>query len=93
MSGEEHPNTEFLLYSFPILFMPKFRVSYVDSVLREAVVEAVSAEEAEVAVRTQIENAEHHHACDAWNDDWTVEPYRHAPVVDRHCFECGSLRV
>lgn len=72
--------------------MPKFRVSYVDSVLREAVVEAASAEAAEEAVRAQMENAEHHHACDAWNDDWAVDPYRHAPVANRHCFECGEIR-
>jgi hypothetical protein len=72
--------------------MPKFRVTYVDSVLREAVVEAPTSEEAEATARTQMENAEHHHACDAWNDDWQVERYRRPPLVNRSCFECDELR-
>lgn len=72
--------------------MPRFRVTYVDSVLRETMVEVDSAEAAEEAARLQMENAQHHHACDAWNDDWAVEPYRDAPVVNRHCFECGEVR-
>jgi len=72
--------------------MPRFRVTYVDSVLREAVVDSVSPEAAEEAVRAQMENAEHHHACDAWNDDWQVEPYRRPPLVNRSCFECGDNR-
>ena len=73
--------------------MPKFRVTYVDSVLREAVVNAPSSEEAEVIVRAQMESADHHHTCDAWNDDWQIAPYRRAPLVDRHCFECGEVRT
>lgn len=72
--------------------MPKFLVTYVDSVLRETVVEADSAEAAEEVARLQMERAEHHHASDAWNDDWAVEPYRHAPVINRRCFECGEIR-
>ena len=79
-------------YSFPQFIMPKFRVTYVDSVLREAVVEADSAEAAEAAARLQLENAEHHHACDAWNDEWAVDPYRHAPLINRRCFECSEIR-
>ena len=73
--------------------MLKFRVTYIDSVLREAVVEAPSSEEAEAIVRTEMEDAQHHHACDAWNDDWQIEPYRHAPLVNRSCFECGEVRT
>ena len=72
--------------------MPKFRVTYVDSVLRETVVEAPSSEEAETIARTQMENAEHHHTSDGWTDDWQVEPYRRPPLVNRHCFECGERR-
>ena len=72
--------------------MPKFRVTYVDSVLRETVVEADSAEAAEEVARLQLENAEHHHVCDAWNNEWAVDPYRHAPVINRRCFECGEIR-
>jgi len=72
--------------------MPKFRVSYTDSVLREAVVKAASKEQAEDIVRSQMEDGQHHHACDAWNDDWQVEPYRRPPLVNRSCFECGENR-
>ena len=72
--------------------MSKFRVTYVDSVLREAVVQAPSAEEAEQTVRSQMENAEHHHVSDGWTDDWHVEPYRRPPLVNRSCFECGENR-
>jgi len=79
-------------YSFPQFIMPKFIVTYVDSVLRETVVEADCAEAAEEVARLQLERAEHHHACDAWNDDWAVDPYRHTPVINRRCFECSEIR-
>lgn len=72
--------------------MPKFRVTYTDSVLREAVVNASSKQEAEAIVRSQMENAEHHHTSDGWTDDWEVQPYRRPPLVNRHCFECGEQR-
>ena len=72
--------------------MPKFRVCYVDSVVRETVVDAASSKEAEKIVRAQVENCDHHHTCDAWNDKWHVEPYRRPPIVNRHCFECGEVR-
>ena len=72
--------------------MPKYRVTYVDSVLREAVVESASSAAAEEIVRAQMENAQHHHACDAWNDDWSVEACRRPPFVNRSCFECGENR-
>ena len=73
--------------------MPTFRVTYVDSVLRETVVEADSAEAAEEVARLQMENAEHHHSCDVWNDDWQVELYRRPPLDNRYCFECGEARA
>ena len=72
--------------------MSKYRVTYVDSCLREAVVEASSPEAAEEAVRRQMEDAQHHHAVDAWNDDWQAEPYKRPPIVNRTCFECGETR-
>ena len=72
--------------------MSKYRITYVDSCLREAVVDASSPETAEEAVRQQMEHGEHHHAVDAWNDDWAAEPHQRRPVVNRTCFECGRDR-
>ena len=72
--------------------MPKYRVSYVDSCLREMVVKAKSAEQAEELTRRQMEDGQHHHVADAWNDDWSVEPFRRHPLVNRRCVECGDLR-
>ena len=68
--------------------MAKYRVTYVDSCLREAVVEAVSPEAAKESVRGQMEHAQHHHAIDAW----CTEPYKRPPIVNRTCFECGETR-
>lgn len=70
--------------------MTKYRVSYVESILREAIVEANSPQEAEDRVLEQKEYPEHHHAVDVWDDDWQVKEYKRAPVVNRHCFECGE---
>jgi predicted secreted hydrolase len=72
--------------------MARYRVTYVDSVLREVILDAANAVEAEDLARKQLEEAQHHHAVDAWIDDWQAEPYRHQPVVNRHCFECGEER-
>ena len=70
--------------------MPTYRVTYVDSVLREAIVEAENGDQAETIVRQQMENAEHHHAVDAWNDDWQAEPRTSPATANRCCFECGK---
>jgi len=72
--------------------MKKFRVTYVDSVLREAVIEARTANEAEEITRQQLDGAEHHHAIDAWNGDWQAEPYHRRSFVNSRCFECGERR-
>jgi hypothetical protein len=73
--------------------MARYRVTYVDSVLREVVLDAANGDEAEALARKQVDEAQHHHAVDAWNDDWQAEPYRRQPVVNRHCFECGEERM
>jgi P2-related tail formation protein len=39
-----------------------------------------------------MEDAHHHHAVDAWNDDWCTEPYKRPPIVNHTCFECGETR-
>ena len=49
--------------------MKTYRVSYVESVLREVVVEGASEDHAIDVARLQMENAEHHHAVDVWNTD------------------------
>jgi hypothetical protein len=72
--------------------MPTYRVTYTDSVLREAVVEAGNADDAEDLVRGQIDSAEHHHAVDAWNDDWQAEPCTRQSRRSLCCFECGQIR-
>lgn len=79
--------------SFPFSIMARYRVTYVDSVLREVVLDAENDDEAEALARKQVDEAQHHHAVDAWNDDWQAEPYRRQPVVNRRCFECGEERT
>jgi hypothetical protein len=71
--------------------MHTYRVTYTDAVLREVLVKANDAEHAERLVREQIERAEHHHAVDAWTDDWQAERYASRDRFHRRCFECGSL--
>ena len=44
--------------------MTTYRVTYVDSVLRETIVKASTPEQAEDKVRSEIESATHHHAVD-----------------------------
>ena len=68
--------------------MTRYRVTYTDSVLRVALIDAYSPEHAEQITQAQMENAEHHHALDTWNDDWQVERLRQAHP--RCCFECGQ---
>ena len=72
--------------------MKTYRVSYVESVLREVVVEGASEEHATDIARLQMENAEHHHAVDVWNTDWSAEPSVKGPLVNARCFECGEVR-
>ena len=72
--------------------MTKYRVTYVDSVLRETVVEASTPEQAEDKARQEIDSAVHHHTADAWQDDWQAEPYKRPPVVNATCWECGERR-
>ena len=72
--------------------MPTYRVTYVDSVLCEAFVDAENGHKAEIIGRQQMENAEHHHAVDAWNDDWQAQPRAAAHVFNHCCFECGQGR-
>ena len=72
--------------------MTPYRVTYVESISRETVVHARSDEHAIDVARLQIENAEHHHAFDVWNFDWSAEPLRKRPSVNSRCFECGAVR-
>jgi hypothetical protein len=64
-----------------------FRVSYVDTVVRETFVTASDENEAEVIVEQQIADAEHHHAIDTYHDDMQTE--RATGSSARTCFECG----
>jgi hypothetical protein len=73
---------------FPPSTMAKYRVTYVDSCGREAVVEASCREAAEQLVRRQMEDGQHHHGIDAWNDNWCTERSKRRPFVNRACFEC-----
>ena len=70
--------------------MTTYRVTYVDSVLREAIVEAENPDQAETVVRQQMENVGHHHAVDAWNEDWQAQPRSASPILHPCCFECGQ---
>ena len=70
--------------------MKKYTVTYVESVLREAVIEAKTAEAAEDLVRQQYLEAEHHHAVDVWSDDWQVHDSKPSSWS---CFECGGIHT
>jgi len=65
-----------------------YRVSYVDTVVRETFVSAHDEQEAEDIVEAQIADAEHHHAIDAYHDDVQAEPVA-ATGRRPTCFECG----
>ena len=72
--------------------MTSYRVSYVESVLREVVVNASCEPHAIDVARLQMEDAQHHHATDVWNANWFAEPADKRPVVNARCFECGEVR-
>lgn len=66
-----------------------YRVSYVDTVVRETFVNARDENEAEDIVEAEIADARHHHAIDAYHDDVQAQ---HVAEVGRRptCFECGG---
>ena len=67
-----------------------YRVSYVDTVVRETFVLARDENEAEDVVEAQIAECQHHHAIDAYHDDIAAEAV--AEVGRRPtCFECGQV--
>ena len=72
--------------------MPTYRVTYTESVLREAIIEAQDAQQAEDLAIEQRELAEHHHAVDVWDDDWQAKLFQPLPSAARACFECGKRR-
>lgn len=65
-----------------------FRVSYVDTVVRETFVNARDENEAEDIVEGQIAQGDHHHMIDSYRDDTQAEP---VTDISRRpmCFECG----
>ena len=66
-----------------------YRVSYVDTVVRETFVHAHDANEAEDIVEAEIADARHHHAIDAYHDDVQAEAV--TGITRRPtCFECGK---
>jgi len=65
-----------------------YRVSYVDTVVRETFVNACDENEAEDIVEAQIADADHHHAIDAYHDDVQAEAVA-AIGRSRTCVECG----
>lgn len=66
-----------------------YRVSYIDTVVRETFVTAYDENEAEDIVEGQIAEGDHHHVIDAYRDDMQAEPVR---SIGRRslCFECGA---
>lgn len=66
-----------------------YRVSYVDTVVRETFVNARDENEAEDVVEGQIAQGDHHHMIDAYRDDMQAEP---VSSIGRRplCFECGA---
>lgn len=66
-----------------------YRISYVDTVVRETFVNACDENEAEDIVEAQIADARHHHAIDAYHDDVQAEA---VDGIGRRptCFECGG---
>lgn len=65
-----------------------FRVSYVDTVVRETFVEAATESQAEAIVEEQVHDGVHHHAIDTYHDDMQVLPA--GDGNRRRCFECGQ---
>lgn len=72
--------------------MNEYRVTYTESILREAFVEASGPDEAVEAARAEFDDAQHHHAVDLWLDDFQAEESRPRPAAKRICFECGASR-
>jgi hypothetical protein len=70
--------------------MNTYRVTYTESVLREVLIDAEDAEQAEDLAMGQIELGKHHHAVDVWDDDWRTELCQSVPSPTRTCFECGK---
>jgi hypothetical protein len=64
-----------------------YRVTYVDSVIREAYVEARDENGAEELVEEEFSDGVHHHAIDAYHDDMQALPTEDR--TRRSCFECG----
>ena len=69
-----------------------YRVTYEESVLREATVEAEDETRAIDTIRKQLENGEHHHAVEVWDHAWSAEPDEKHPSTNARCFECGSVQ-
>lgn len=69
-----------------------YRVTYTESIFREAIVEASGPDEATEAARAAYLDAAHHHAVDLSVDDFEAEPFRPLPVPAGTCFECGKPR-
>ena len=64
-----------------------YRVTYVDSIFREAYVEAHDEDEAQDLVEEEIGDGVHHHAYDADQNEMQAWP---AEASSRQlCFECG----
>ena len=72
--------------------MKTYRVTYEESILREAIVEDTSEARAIDAVRQQLDDAEHHHAVEVWDHAWSAEPATKRPLVNARCVECGEVR-
>lgn len=67
--------------------MVLYRVTYVDTIVREAFVEAHDEYEALDVINAEIGDGAHHHALDAYQEDMQA-----TPTLDRdrqRCFECG----
>jgi len=73
--------------------MNKYRVTYIESILREVVIHAKTTEDAENMAHQQYLEAEHHHAVDVWNDDWQVNDCKPSSWPNLYCFECGAIRT
>jgi hypothetical protein len=65
-----------------------FRVSYVDTVIRQAYILATDEDQANDIIEEQISNGIHHHAIDAYHDDMQAEPADESTRCC--CFECGK---
>ena len=69
--------------------MPRYRVTYVESSLRECFIAADTRDEAIEKVRAEFENGQHHHMVDGWDDDWSAVLNAMANGKAKPCIECG----